>query len=115
MTFKAIWPTAPRDFIACTTWTELDDGSIMVATRSAPDELCPQVKGYVRGTIQLSGYWIQPHETLKGDPSVPPGHIKVTLTAHTELGGTLPVSVINMLATAAPLKLLSALGDLVKK
>ena len=115
MMFKAVWPTAPRDFIACTTWVEMDDGSIMIATRSAPDELCPEQKPYVRGFIQLSGYLIQPHTALPKGSGVPPGSCKITLTAHTELGGTLPVSVINMLSTNAPLKLLASVGDLAKK
>jgi hypothetical protein len=45
MRFKAIWPTAPRDFLICTTWSYLDEnpdsGVIMVSSRSAWDELCP--------------------------------------------------------------------------
>lgn len=113
--FKAIWPTAPRDFLACTTWRELDDGSILITTRSAPDSLFPQQKGFVRGFLHISGYWIQPHDSLKNDFSVPPGHCRVTLTAHSELGGTLPVSIINMLATAAPMKLLAAVDEVVKR
>lgn len=57
-------------------------------------------------------------ETLKGDAEAskqPPGSCKVTLTAHTELGGTLPSSVINMLSTAAPLKMMSAISEIVKR
>ena len=117
MCFKAIWPTAPRDFVACTTWTERDDGSLMLCTRSAPDDVFPPQKGYVRGCIQISGYWIQPVDTLTGDAEAKkyPGGCKVTLTAHTELGGTLPASVINMLSTAAPLKMMSAISEIVKR
>jgi hypothetical protein len=38
----------------------------------------------------------------------------VTLIAHTELGGSLPASVINMLSTAAPLKMMATLASLVQ-
>ena len=50
---KAIWPTAPRDFLVCTTWTKLEDGSIMVCSRSAPDDVFGQQKGYVRGFLNI--------------------------------------------------------------
>ncbi len=113
--FKAIWPTAPRDFLALTTWREMDDGSILVTTRSAPDTLCPQQGSFVRGFLHISGYWIQPCESLKNDTAVLPGHCRVTLVAHTELGGTLPVSIINMLATSAPMKLLTAVEEIAKR
>lgn len=57
---KAVWPTAPRDFIICTTWQEQADGTILLATMSVGDEVSPPAKGYVRGCIQISGYYIQP-------------------------------------------------------
>jgi hypothetical protein len=113
--FKAIWPTAPRDFLPCTTWRELMDGSIIVTTRSAPDSFFPQQPGFVRGFLHVTGYYIQPHESLCNDPSVPPGHCRLSLTAHSELGGTLPISIINMLATAAPLKVLAAVEEVIKR
>ena len=50
---KAIWPTAPRDFIVCTTWTELEDGSVMVCSRSAPNDVMSTQKGYVRGFVNI--------------------------------------------------------------
>ena len=114
MCFKAIWPTAPRDFAALTTWAENEDGSLFIVSRSAPDDIRGQEKGFVRGTIQISGYYVQPYGCCDSDAELLPEHCKVTLVAHTELGGTLPVSVINMLSTAAPLKILSAITAIVK-
>ena len=115
--FKPVWPTAPRDFLCYTAWTELEDGSILVCSQSVPDTLLAVQKGYVRGRIVVSGYWIQPLHTLKScDPYYNPHSsrgCKVTLAAHTELGGSLPASVINMLSTAAPLKIMAAVADLV--
>jgi len=112
---KGVWPTAPRDFLICTTWTELDDGSIIIATRGASDALYPPQKGFVRGFVQISGFWIQPVETLRDDPEAQSkyaGGCKLTLTAHTELGGSLPASVINLLSTSAPLKLLASVEEI---
>ena len=115
--FKPVWPTAARDFLVCTTWTELEDGSMLLCSRSAPDDVLGPQKGYVRGFIRISGYYIQPRSVLKPtDPcyaDCPVDGCKVTLTAHTELGGNLPSSGINMLSTAAPMKMLTAIGDLV--
>ena len=111
VSFKAIWPTAPRDFVVLTTWTELNDGALLVASRSAPDELSPVEKGYVRGNICVSGYLIQPAECLPGD--LRPGQCLLTLNAHTELGGTLPSSIINMLSTSAPMKIVQAIQQIV--
>ena len=104
---KAIWPTAPRDFLICTSTTELNDGSIIVFSRSAPDSLYPQQKGFVRGFFKISGYWIQETEI---DHTC-----KITLTSHIELGGNVPAKVINMLALAAPCKMLIAIKEIVTK
>jgi hypothetical protein len=115
--FKPIWPTAPRDFLCCTTWTELEDGSLLVMSRSASEDVLAPQKGYVRGKIQVSGYLVQPYSSLqKSDRLYSSTSLgcKVTLAAHTELGGSLPASVINMLSTAAPLKMMANLRTLVE-
>lgn len=126
--FKAVWPTAPRDFLICTTHEVQPDGSILIATVSVPDSHFAQQKGYVRGNIRISGYHIQPY--VEGAPAMEScgangsgcsdfiptvGECRLTLTAHTELGGTLPVSVINMLSTNAPVKIVSCIADIMKK
>ena len=87
----------------------------MIATRGAPDAVYPPQKGFVRGFVQISGFWIQPVETLRDEPEAQvkyAGGCKLTLTAHTELGGTLPASVINLLSTSAPLKLLASVDQI---
>lgn len=67
---------------------------------------------YVRGSVDVTGYWIQPCDQLdKDDPlympsSTSPG-CKVTLAVHTDLGGTLPTWIINLLITEAPIKILT--------
>eukprot|EP01038_Epipyxis_sp_PR26KG_P012645 gene12645-16953_t len=115
--FKAVWPTAPRDFVICSTWHENPDGSILIATTSVPDEMCPPEKSFVRGSIQISGYHIQPYESLgEADrDGVNAGECRLTLAAHTELGGSLPASVINVLSTGAPVKIFAAIKDIISK
>ena len=104
---KAIWPTAPRDFLICTTYIELDDGSILLFSRSAPDTLYSQQKGYVRGFFNISGYWIQESGTINT--------CKVTLTSHLDIGGNVPPSLINAFAVAAPFKMITAMKEIVSK
>ena len=66
---KAIWPTTARDFIVCTTWTELEDGSRIICSRFVPDEIFEKQTGYVRATMYISGYLIQEVTALsKDDP-----------------------------------------------
>lgn len=197
--FAPMWPTAARDFIVCTTWRELDDGSVLIISTSVDDDTYyPQQRGFVRGTVQLSGYRVEPYrpdrlvdisdvtqsssssplssssDTSSSSSSTsqspqlspqspssgssgsnsrhptssstaptesdqkPPTHkphtnkhspnnkintmdrylqpncCKVTLVAHTELGGTLPASIVNMLSTTAPLKMVQAIRELSK-
>ena len=97
--YKAIWPTAPRDFVVCTSWSELEDGSELITTRSVWDELYPHKEGYVRGFLNISGYHITPT----------PEGCKIMMCAHSDLGGSVPSGVINMLSSAAPLKVLAAI------
>lgn len=116
--FKGIWPTAPRDFIICTTWSELSDGSILISSRSAWNELLSIQKNhrenttnnneYVRGYLNISGYHIIPchGDNEKG--------CDIVMCAHSDLGGTLPVGIINMLAFAAPVKMLAAITALTR-
>ena len=85
-----------------------------------PDKILEVEDGYVRGTIDMSGYWIQPYHTLpkddpyyNDDPTVV--GCKVTLTAHTDLGGTMPAWIINMLSAEAPLKILIKIREIFEK
>lgn len=100
--FKAIWPTAPRDFIVLTTFRELENGCYMVATRSVSNEVRHEESRFTRGTVMVSGYYLKPVE----------GGTAVTMCAHTDLGGTLPSTIINMLSTSAPIQLLTNLRRL---
>jgi hypothetical protein len=107
LTYKAIWPTAPRDFVVCTTWNELPDGSMLLTSRSAWSNLYAEKEGFVRGFLNISGYHISPIAEAQSGCTI-------TMCAHTDLGGTLPSGVINMLSSAAPLKILAAITALTR-
>eukprot|EP00602_Paraphysomonas_sp_CaronLab_P002341 CAMPEP_0185032022 /NCGR_PEP_ID=MMETSP1103-20130426/19837_1 /TAXON_ID=36769 /ORGANISM="Paraphysomonas bandaiensis, Strain Caron Lab Isolate" /LENGTH=928 /DNA_ID=CAMNT_0027567755 /DNA_START=314 /DNA_END=3100 /DNA_ORIENTATION=- len=107
ITFKAIWPTAPRDFVVCTTWSELDDGSLLISSRSAWDDLFPPPQGYVRGFLNISGF----HITALPDCDA---GCSITMCAHSDLGGSLPSGVVNMLSSSAPVKMLAAIAALTR-
>lgn len=120
------------------TWRELDDGSILISSRSAPEEFCPPVReGFVRGFMVVSGYWIQPLTTVDqrsadttSPTTTPPSsttssstvrstksapRCRMTMIAHSELGGTLPAAMINaFLSTAVP-KHLTAVHEVMQK
>lgn len=109
--YKPVWPTAPRDFLCYTTWQELEDGSLLICTRSVPNKILEVEESYVPGNILISGYWIQPCHTLSKDDSYYNCNInscscKVTLIAHTDLGGTMPAWLMNLLTAEALLKIL---------
>lgn len=117
---KAIWPTTARDFVVCTSWQKLDDGSIVICTRSASDELFEKQKNFVRATINISGYWIQPVTGLPNDDpmyesSSESDACKVTLISHMDLGGSLPAYVLNMVQVEGPIKTLSGIRKALQK
>lgn len=114
LAYKAVWPTSARDFVVCTTWRELEDGSLIIATKFGDDSLAASPKGFVRGKILAGGYWIQP-APANGSAAFD-GILKdccrVTLVAHTDLGGSIPVSLVNAVATTAPVNILTKLHEL---
>ncbi len=114
---SGIWPTAPREFIVLSVRKDESNGTVYMCSRSPThDVIEPQSKGYVRGQVQISGYCLQPYNTFD-DSNRPPGmgvdDIQITLCAHTELGGTLPSTVVNRLSTGAPVNILTAITGVV--
>lgn len=49
--YRAIWPTRPRDFVIRSTWEEFADGTIVIATRSVEHEDYPETPTFVRGKM----------------------------------------------------------------
>ena len=69
--------------------------------------------------MDITGYWIQPcHLLEKNDPLYDPADTsscKVTLVVHTDLGGTLPTWIINLLITEAPVKVLTKISVILEE
>ena len=111
MSFKGIWPTAPRDFVLCTTMVcdekSEDKTRSFVTSISAWPDLLPLQRGYVRGTLLISGYVM---EAVEGNPN----STRITMCAHSDLGGQLPSSIINALSVNAPIKILTAISEILR-
>jgi hypothetical protein len=58
--FKAIWPTAPRDFTNMTHWRLLKNGTFITMGFGGQFSDCPEQEGVVRGTLHIGGYVMQP-------------------------------------------------------
>lgn len=109
--FKGIWPTTPRDFVLCTSWAEeeLADNRkrAFVSSISAWPDLVPPQEGFVRASLTISGYVIDELEDC-------PNGSKLTMCAHSDLGGQLPSSIINALSVNAPIKVLTAISEVLR-
>jgi hypothetical protein len=115
---KPVWPTAPRDLLVCTTHTEQEDGSKIICSRFAPDEVFEKQRGFVRATLLISGYWIQPLSCLPLDDPLyddTDRACKLTLTIHSDLGGNLPASLMNYVTTDTPLSTMSLIRQVAQQ
>lgn len=65
--YKPVWPTAARDFVIMTTWEQLEDGRVLVATRSVQHPLHPPQDNYVRARVLIAGYVFTPAQSKDGN------------------------------------------------
>jgi hypothetical protein len=99
--YKAMWPTASRDFVVRTQGSELSPQMFVVTSKSVEHPNRPPAHPSVRGDVMLSGYVIRAH----GEGSM------VTLFSHIDLKGNIPSFIINQLGTAAPIKLVKTVRE----
>lgn len=69
----------------------------------------PLADGYLRAHVNISGVLIKPIESKFG------GGCNVTLIGHSDLKGTLPSSIVNMLSVGLPMKMMIKLKKLLEK
>ena len=100
--FKQVWPTAVRDMINFTHWRIVSGGKVVIVTYNAEDyhaadqlESLPPPKGAVRANLVLGGYVLAPD--LKS------GTTKVTYLVSSDLRGSIPSRVGNLVARGQPL------------
>ncbi|KAI9911582.1 hypothetical protein PsorP6_009112 [Peronosclerospora sorghi] len=109
ITSKGQFPISGREFLVVTHATTLEDGRIVVATRSIDIEGIAPLDGYVRANNFISGYIV---EEVKDAGRK--GYCIVTLIAHADLAGYIPPSIIKMLGTSSTVKVLQSLERIVK-
>ncbi|TDH68616.1 hypothetical protein CCR75_000316 [Bremia lactucae] len=108
ITSKGQFPIHGREFVVVTYATTLEDGRVIIATRSLNVANVTPLDGYVRAHNFISGYIIE--EQKNDDDSV---YCDVTLLAHADLAGYIPPSIINMLGTSSTIKVLANLATIV--
>lgn len=101
---KPVFPTTARDFTVVTGMHRMDDGSVLFCTRST--DVIEKDAQYVRATIIISGYVIKPCAN---------NTCNLTVIVHTDLGGHIPATIINMVSTSAPLKLMNNIRNICNK
>eukprot|EP01035_Chromulina_nebulosa_P018913 gene18913-24717_t len=93
---KPVWPTAARDLCNISHWRLLADGRlIFVAYSEKFDDLCPLEENVIRAELILGGYILKPQSN---------GTL-VQYVCQVDLKGSLPVQVINLVASQQPLVL----------
>ena len=101
--YKKISPVAARDAVVMTTWTEVDDGSILITTLSVPTVWHPPPKSFVRAFVSSSGAIIKP---LNKD------ECEITFLTHCDVGGYVPAALLNMIIVNTPVKTMSKVVSL---
>ena len=105
--YKAVLPTAPRDFTAISTAGQYDETTLVEAGISVVDERIPEMKGYVRGNIICGGYVVK---TCPGNPE----QCQVTYVSQAELKGSIPTFAVNKVTESQP-QCISRLRTLAEK
>jgi hypothetical protein len=95
--FKAIWPTAPRDFSNVTHWRLLKNGTFVTLGYGERLADCPEQDGVVRGNLLIGGYVMQHVQ----------GGTRVFLVVQSDVGGSLPLAITNMAAESQPMVLIT--------
>jgi hypothetical protein len=95
--FKAIWPTAPRDFTNVTHWRLLKGGLFVTLGYGERLPDCPEQDGVVRGNLLIGGYVMEPVQ----------GGTRVFIVVQSDVGGNLPLAITNMAAESQPMVLIT--------
>ena len=94
--YKAVWPTAPREFSVLSILGELDDRTWISSGVSVDDPRIPAEKGYVRGHLDVGGYLIR---SVPSNPELS----EVTYVARVDLKGNIPAFAVNKISESQPL------------
>jgi len=96
-----------RDFLMARAVRKCDDGVILSNHVSVvSDEDCPDCKGFVRGEVFASGYWIKPNDDNTST---------VAYVVQIDPKGWIPTAIVNIVAKKQPLVLAKMRDYLSKK
>lgn len=93
--YKAVWPTAARDFAVCNVVGMFDDHTRVHAACSIIDECIPKLKGCVRADVIAGGYCIR---DVPGNAN----SSEVTYVTQVDLKGNVPTFVVNKIVESQP-------------
>uniref|UniRef100_A0A7S4MT69 START domain-containing protein n=1 Tax=Vannella robusta TaxID=1487602 RepID=A0A7S4MT69_9EUKA len=85
-----------RDFVMARAVKRCDDGTILSNHVSVVDDDAPDAKGFVRGDVFASGYWLKPN----GD-----GTSTAAYVVQIDPKGWIPTAIVNVVAKKQPLVL----------
>lgn len=94
--YKAVWPTAPREFSVLSILGQLDERTWISSGISVNDPRIQPEKGYVRAQLDVGGYLIR---SVPSNPEVS----EVTYVARVDLKGNIPAFAVNKISESQPL------------
>jgi hypothetical protein len=106
--YYAKWPASSRDFCNLTHWRLLPNNTFLMVGVSMPDESCPVGLNAetVRARLFFGGYVMQPLPPSAADPS-PSGRTKVSIIVKSNLGGSIPKSIVEFASRKQPMAIAS--------
>lgn len=96
LSYKAVWPTAPRDFSLLSVSGQLNDSTWIQIGLSITDPRIPEQKGHVRAHLVVGGYVLV---ECPDNPDVS----EVTYATKVDLKGSVPSFVVNKVTSNQPL------------
>lgn len=80
-----------------------------MSTISPPDNVYAHTEGFVRAHINISGVLIRPIDARSG------GGCAVTMIGHSDLKGSIPSAIVNMLSVGMPMTMMSKVKKSLEK
>lgn len=77
--FKGVWPVAPRDMCQVSTFQEIPENLLVIASCSVNHPNVPVKEGHVRAVLFAGGFQIEKWDEARA---------KITFVAHMDLQGT---------------------------
>jgi hypothetical protein len=100
--YRAVWPTSARDMYNLVHWQVQDQGGAIVVVAFSDRDQYPEEEGCVRAECIIAGWLIRPAAGKQGELVS-----QVSFLLQTDLKGTIPYSIKNMVAESQPMLIAS--------